>query len=240
MRKKTEEALKLSAAELEVVNKELETFSYSVSHDLRSPLRTLEGFSEMLIQEYGDKLSETGQDYLNRIRKASQTMSQLIDDILKLSRITRAEVHKETIDLNAIVEPIAAELRLTQPDRKAEFIVVPEINVNGDRPLLQILLRNLMENSWKYTSKCPQTRIEVGANRQNGKMVYFIKDNGIGFDMKQADKLFQPFQRLHTSKDYPGTGIGLATAQRVIHRHGGKIWAESEMGKGSTFYFTLD
>jgi PAS domain S-box-containing protein len=245
--KKAEEALKESAAnlkryntELEAANKELETFSYSVSHDLRQPLRTLDGFSEMVIEEYGDKLDEVGKDYLNRIRKAGQTMSQLTDDILKLSRITRAQIHTEKINLSDIARSITDELKSTQPERRAEIIIGPDITVNGDKQLLPILMRNLLENSWKYTSKCPNTIIEFGTLNKDEKRVYFIRDNGIGFNMQYKDKLFQPFQRLHASKDYPGTGIGLATSQRVIYRHGGKIWAESEIGKGATFYFTLD
>ena len=228
-RKKAEEALKRYTAELEAANKELESYSYSISHDLRTPLRTLDGFSEMVIMEYGDKLDETGKDYLNRIRKAGQTMSQLTEDILKLSRITRSEMHKGRVNLSEMTASIADELKALHPERQAEFIIAPDIIVNGDKALLEILLRNLLENSWKYTSKCPDTRIEMGVNLKDGKIVYFIKDNGVGFDMKYYDKLFQPFQRLHTSKDYPGTGIGLATAARVIHRHSGKIWAESEI-----------
>ncbi len=235
-----EERVSQRTAELENANKELESFSYSVSHDLRTPLRTLDGFSEMVIMDYGDKLDEPGKDYLNRIRKASQTMSQLIDDILKLSRITRAEMHRNEVNLSKMAGSIADELKAAQPGRQAEFIIVPDMLVTGDKALLEILLRNLLENSWKYTGKCPDTHIEMGVNRQDGKMVYFIKDNGIGFDMQYKDKLFQPFQRLHSLKEYPGTGIGLATAQRVIRRHGGQIWTESEVGKGATFYFTLD
>jgi light-regulated signal transduction histidine kinase (bacteriophytochrome) len=144
------------------------------------------------------------------------------------------------VNLTEITTVIADELKSSQANRQAEFTIAPDLIVNGDKALLEILLRNLLENAWKYTSKCPHTRIEVGANQQDGKRVYFIKDNGVGFDMKYYDKLFQPFQRLHTGKDYPGTGIGLATAARVIHRHSGKIWAESEIGKGTTFYFTLE
>jgi PAS domain S-box-containing protein len=238
--KKAEENLKRYTTELEASNKELESYSYSISHDLRTPLRTLDGFSEMVIAEYGDKLDETGKNYLNRIRKASQTMSQLTEDVLKLSRITRAEMHKGKVNLTEITTAIADELKASHPERQAEFSIAPDLIVNGDKSLLEILLRNLLENAWKYTSKCPDTRIEVGENRQEGKRVYFIKDNGVGFDMKYYDKLFQPFQRLHTSKDYPGTGIGLATVARVTHRHSGKIWAESEIGKGTTFYFTLE
>jgi PAS domain S-box-containing protein len=234
-----EDKLKRYTSELESANKELESFAYSVSHDLRAPLRTLDGFSEMVVMEYGDKLDETGKDYLNRIRKAGQTMSQLTEDILKLSRITRAEMHNGTVNLSEMAISIADELKATQSDRRAEFIIVPDMMVNGDKALLQILLRNLLENSWKYTGKRTDVQIEMGVSRQDDKTVYFVKDNGIGFDMQYKDKLFQPFQRLHNDKGYPGTGIGLATAQRVVRKHGGDIWAESEMGKGTTFYFTL-
>jgi light-regulated signal transduction histidine kinase (bacteriophytochrome) len=234
-----EENLRRYATQLEASNKELESYSYSISHDLRTPLRTLDGFSEMIIEEYGDKLDETGKSYLNRIRKAGQTMSRLTEDILKLSRITRAEMHRDTVNLSLIAGSIVDELKAAQPERRAQFIITPDITVNGDKALLEILLRNLLENAWKYTSKCSDARIEMGVNFQDSKEVYFIKDNGVGFDMQYKDKLFQPFQRLHTSKDYAGTGIGLATAQRVVRRHGGEIWAESEVDKGTAFYFTL-
>jgi PAS domain S-box-containing protein len=238
-RKQAEEDLKKYTADLEMANRELEAFSYSVSHDLRTPLRTLDGFSEMVIMDYGEKLDETGKDYLNRIRKASQTMSRLTEDILKLSRITRADMRRDEVNLSEMAGSIADELKVAQPGRQAEFIIASDIIVNGDKALLQILLRNLMENSWKYSSQRLNTRIEFGVSHQEARTVYFIKDNGIGFDMKYADKLFQPFQRLHTDKEFPGTGIGLATAQRVIRRHWGEIWADSEVGKGTTFYFTL-
>jgi PAS domain S-box-containing protein len=238
--KRAEEALKKYTNELEAANKELESFAYSVSHDLRTPLRTLDGFSEMVVMEYGDKLDETGKNYLNRIRKAGQTMAQLTEDILKLSRITRAEMHRDEIDLSEMAKSITEELKAAQPQRQAEFIVASGIMVKGDKALLEILLRNLLENSWKYTGQRLNAKIEVGMISQIEKEVYYIKDNGIGFDMKYYDKLFQPFQRLTTDKAYSGTGIGLATAQRVIRRHGGKIWAESEVGKGTTFYFTIE
>ena len=238
--KKQRNYLEKLVSDLEAANKELESFSYSVSHDLRAPLRTLEGFSGMLLEDYGHKLDETGKGYLNRIRKAGQTMSQLIDDMLKLSRITRAEILKEEVNLGDLARTICDELKATQPDRQLECIVDPQIVVNADKQLLEILMRNLLDNSWKYSSKCPITRIEVGSASQNQKKIYFIRDNGIGFDMKYADRLFVPFQRLHSNQEYTGTGIGLAIAQRVTHRHSGKIWAESEVGKGATFYFTLD
>jgi PAS domain S-box-containing protein len=239
-RERAEEVLKQRTAQLEAANRELESFSYSVSHDLRAPLRALDGFSEMVLEDYKDKLDETGKDHLNRIRKASHTMSQLIDDMLKLSRITRAEMLKDEVNLSELAQSIYDELKVTQPERQAEFNIAPLRLVDGDKQLLQILMRNLLENSWKFTSKCSQTRLKFEVNQQDGKKIYFITDNGAGFDMQYADKLFQPFQRLHTNKEYTGTGIGLAIVQRVIQRHGGRIWAESEIGKGTTFYFTLN
>jgi PAS domain S-box-containing protein len=239
-RKAAEEDLRQRTAELEAANKELETFSYSVSHDLRAPLRTLDGFSEMVLEDYGDKLDEAGKDYLNRIRNASHTMSELIEAILKLSRISRAEIHGEKVNLSNITKSIADGLKQSQPLRQAEFIIEPDLIVKGDAALLRIALNNMLENAWKYTSKCSPTRIEFGINEKKGEKVYFIKDNGIGFDMQYKEKLFQPFQRLHTGNEYPGTGIGLATVQRVIKRHNGRIWAESEIGTGTTFYFTLE
>jgi light-regulated signal transduction histidine kinase (bacteriophytochrome) len=239
-RKRTEEELKRYATELEAVNKELESFSYSVSHDLRAPLRTLDGFSEAVLSDYGDKLDETGRDYLNRIRKASQTMSELIDDILKLSRITRTEMHKAKVNLSNLAQSIVEELKANQPERQSQIFIAPEIWVNGDKQLLQVCLDNLLRNAWKFTGKCPEARIELGITEKNGKKVYYIQDNGVGFDMKYVEKLFEPFQRLHSDKEFPGIGVGLATVQRVINRHGGRIWAESEIGKGATFYFTLD
>jgi len=177
----------------------------------------------MVIAEYGDKLDGNGKNYLHRIRKAGQTMSQLTEDILMLSRITRTEMHRDKVNLSEMASSIADELKGAQPERQAEFVIAPGIIVNGDKALLEILLRNLLDNSWKYTSKCSNVRIEMGVNRQDEKSVYFIKDNGVGFDMQYKDKLFQSFQRLHTSRDYSGTGIGLATALRVIRRHGGDI-----------------
>ena len=225
--------------DLEASNKELESFAYSVSHDLRGPLRTVESFSDIVLQDYGDKLDKTGEDYLNRIKEASKKMSQLIDGMLKLSRITRAEILEEKVNLSGMVQSIYDGLKYAHPDRQAEFIIAPEILVNGDLQLLQILMQNLLENAWKYSSKCTHTRIEFGVKSQGNKKVYFVMDNGVGFDMKRADKLFTPFQRLHSNQEYAGTGIGLAIAQRVVQRHGGRIWAESETGKGATFFFTF-
>ncbi len=237
--KKAEEALHVYAQQLENANKELEAFSYSVSHDLRAPLRTMDGFSEAVLEEFGDKLEEAGKDYLNRIRTASQTMSHLIDDILKLSRISRAEMHRDKVNLSNLARSIIEEMQRNHPERQVEIIIAPDLMVNGDLALLRIALNNLLENAWKYTARCSITQIEVGVRTENGSQIYFVRDNGVGFDMRYSDKLFHPFQRLHSSKDYPGTGIGLATVQRVIHRHGGRIWAESVVEKGTTFYFTL-
>ncbi|MHB1483780.1 MAG: sensor histidine kinase, partial [Saccharofermentanales bacterium] len=218
---------------------ELESFAYSVSHDLRTPLRTLDGFSEMVLMEYGDKLDEAGKNYLNRIRRASQTMSQLTEDILKLSRVTRIEMQKDRVNLSELFHLVANDLKQTQPERKIDFIIAPDMIDYGDKALLKILIQNLMENSWKYASDYADTIIEAGYMKEKDRTVYFIKDNGIGFDMNFYDKLFEPFQRLHTDKQYSGNGIGLATAERIINRHGGRIWAESEIGRGTTFYFTL-
>jgi PAS domain S-box-containing protein len=238
-RKRTEEALQKYTRELENANKELESFSYSVSHDLRAPLRALDGFSRAVVEEYGDKLDEQGKDYLNRVRKASQHMSDLINDLLKLSRLSRAEMNIQKVNLSEIAQSILEELRSSQPDRKVEWVISPEVIVRGDNALLTIALQNLLDNSWKFSNKCPQARIEFGITEQNREKIYFVKDNGAGFNMQYSDKLFQPFQRLHSAKDFEGTGIGLATVQRVIRRHGGRIWADSEKGKGATFYFTL-
>jgi PAS domain S-box-containing protein len=238
-RKKAEDDLKRYTIDLEIANKELKAFSYSVSHDLRAPLRAIDGFSNALLEDYEDKLDEPGQDYLNRIRKSCHLMSQLIDDMLKLSRVSRAEMHPEEVNLSEIVRSIIEDLQRSQPERGAEFIISPEIITYGDRSLLDAMLRNLLENAWKFTGKCQQTRIEFGITHQDGIPVYYVKDNGIGFDMKYSDKLFKPFSRLHTQDDYPGTGIGLANVQKIVHRHGGRIWAEAELGKGATFYFTL-
>ncbi len=237
---RAEELLKENNAKLAATNKELEAFSYSVSHDLRSPLRSIDGFSQALIEDYQEKLDETGQGYLKRLRSASQKMGELIDGILKLSRLTRSEMHHVPIDLSALAKEIATRLQETQPERKVKFIIDKELTANGDPQLLRVLLENLLGNAWKFTSKKPKTQIEFSMDRNNGKKAYFIRDNGAGFDMTYADKLFGAFQRLHDAAEFPGTGIGLATAQRIIHRHGGAIWAEGAVDKGATFHFTLD
>lgn len=225
--------------ELAAANKELEAFSYSVSHDLRAPLRSMDGFSQALLEEYTGKLDDQGKDYLGRIRAASQRMAQLIDDMLSLSRVTRSEMHRERVDMGAVAQSIAAELRRAQPERKAEFVVSPGLYADGDAHLLRIALENLLRNAWKFSGKKPEARIEFGVKEYDGRSAFFVRDNGAGFDMAYAGKLFGAFQRLHGMKEFPGTGIGLSIVMRIIHRHGGRIWAEGEVEKGATFYFTL-
>ncbi len=245
-RKATEEAIrKLNqelqehAAKLESANRKLEAFSYSVSHDLRAPLRSIDGFSQALLEDYHDKLDEHGKDYLQRVRLASQRMAQLIDDMLGLSRVTRNEMTHENVDLSAVARAVAEDLRKASPQRAVEFVVPEGLAVQGDPRLLRVLMDNVIGNAWKFTSNQPHPRIEVGALQNNGERCYFVRDNGAGFDMAYASKLFSPFQRLHSQKDFPGTGIGLATVQRVAHRHGGRAWAEGKIGQGAIFYFTL-
>jgi len=235
----TASELKLAKDGVEAVNKELEAFAYSVSHDLRAPLRSIDGFSQIIVEDYQDKIDEQGKSYLERIRSASQRMAQLIDDMLNLSRVSRAEMNIRQVNLGKMAQEIADDLLITYPERKAEFIIQDGIKVQGDSHLLRIVLENLLGNAWKYTSKHTSAHIEFGVQQQDGKLVYFIRDDGAGFEMDYVHKLFGAFQRLHSSTDFPGTGVGLATVQRVIHRHGGKVWAEGEVEKGATFYFTL-
>ncbi|MGE5448762.1 MAG: PAS domain S-box protein [Bacteroidales bacterium] len=225
--------------ELEAINKELEAFSYSVSHDLRAPLRSIDGFSNKILKDYGTLFDEQGKDYFNRVMNASRHMGHLIDDLLKLARISRMELHPEAIDLSEIARNIVAELQETSPERKAEFLIDENLMAKGDRSLIQVVLQNLLDNAWKYSRNSSITRIEFGSLMQDNRTVYFIRDNGVGFDMKYVDKLFGAFQRLHSVAEFEGTGIGLATVNRIIRRHHGTIWAESEINKGTTFFFTL-
>ena len=225
--------------ELTAVNRELEAFAYSVSHDLRAPLRAIDGFSQALLEDYLPELDEQGQDYLRRIQAASRRMGQLINDLLKLSRLTRGEMNYESVNLSLMARKLADELRNHDPQRQVEFIIEPDLVVSGDARLLQIALENLLGNAWKFTSKQPQATIEFGRRNKNGKLTFFVRDTGAGFEMTYANKLFGAFQRLHPAKEFEGSGIGLVTVQRIIHRHGGQIWAEGEVGKGATFYFTL-
>ncbi len=228
-------------AQLESANKELEAFSYSVSHDLRSPLRGIDGWSLALLEDYGPILDEQGQSHIQKVRAEAQRMGGLIDDILKLSRITRAEMNKEDVDLSAIAETVAARLQETKPDnRQVEFAIQKGLTATGDPKLLDVALTNLLENAFKFTGKKQEARIEFGQTVIEGESAFFVRDNGAGFDMTYANKLFGVFQRMHRASEFPGTGVGLATVQRIINRHGGSIWAASEVGEGSTFYFTLD
>jgi signal transduction histidine kinase len=234
-----EERVAQRTAELAAVNKELEAFAYSVSHDLRAPLRSIDGFSQALLEDYDQVLDAIGRDYLHRLRVASQRMAQLIDDLLKLSRITRGEVYRGPVDLSALAYEIAAEIQERDPERQVEFDITPGLIVKADARLLRVALENLFGNAWKFTSRHPRARIELGATEIDGRITYFVRDDGAGFDMTYADRLFGPFQRLHTTGEFQGDGIGLATVQRIISRHGGRIWAEGAVEQGATFYFTL-
>jgi len=235
-----EELVRERTIRLEASNKELEAFSYSASHDLRAPLRTIGGFSQALLEDYEDKLDVQRKDYLIRIRAATEHMAELIEDLLQLSRITRAEMNIEKINLTWIARSVIDELQKSQPQRHVEIRIADGLEETADSRLMRIVLENLLGNAWKFTGKLAQAVIEFGFTKEGEKKVYFIRDNGVGFDMAYADKLFAPFQRLHTDDEFPGTGIGLATVQRIIHRHGGKVWTEGQTGKGATFYFILN
>lgn len=238
--KQAEEKIRLRTAELHAVNDELEAFSYSVSHDLRAPLRAIDGFSQALLEDYSNQLDEQGKNYLDRVRAATQRMGQLIDDMLTLSRITRAEMRRESVNLSAIANDVLEELQKEQPETKVEWHVEPKLVAEGDPQLLRVMLTNLLGNAWKYTGKTAGAKIEFGAKQNtDGVTDFFVRDNGAGFDMTYADKLFGAFQRLHTPDEFPGTGIGLATVQRIIHRHGGKVRGEGVPNQGATFYFSF-
>lgn len=234
-----EQRVQERTAELEIANRELETFSYSVSHDLRAPLRTLDGFSRILLEDYAPRLDAEAQEHLHRIRAASQRMGELIDSLLKLARITRGSLHRVPVNLSLMAQAAADELQQAEPERTAHFHIAPDLMAEADANMLQIALKNLLDNAWKFTSKQPVAEIEFGIKSHNGSPALFIRDNGVGLDMTYANKLFIAFQRFHSATDFPGTGVGLATTQLIIHRHGGRIWAESQPGHGATFYFTL-
>jgi len=234
-----EELVKERTRDLEAANKELEAFSYSVSHDLRAPLRSMDGFSLALLEDYEDKLDKSGKDYLRRVRAGCERMGSLIDDLLQLSRLTRGVMRRETVNLSVLAKSIAKELQQAEPERQVQFEIPPEVIVNGDSTLLQVVIDNLLGNAWKFTNKAQDAKIECGVFQDKSPPVYFVKDNGVGFDMAYADKLFGTFQRLHKSTEFEGSGIGLATVQRIIHRHGGRVWAEGVVDSGATFYFTL-
>ncbi len=238
-RDRLEELVTQRTTQLEAANRELEAFSYSVSHDLRAPLRSIDGFSQALLEDYEGQLDVQGKDFLRRVRAASQHMARLIDDMLTLARVTRAELRAETVNLSTMAQSVADELRKGAPDRQVEFYIASEIFVRGDPQLLRVVMDNLLSNAWKYTSRHPQAKIEFGLLNGGRPKTYFVRDDGAGFEKAYVHKLFGAFQRLHSSKEFPGTGIGLATAQRIVHRHGGRIWAEGDVEKGATFYFTL-
>jgi signal transduction histidine kinase len=234
LRRRAEVELSLSAA-----NEELQAFSYSVSHDLRAPLHTMKGFISFLIEDYKDKFDETGREYLNLIVKNADKMARLIDDMLSLAKISRKDMVTQDINLSALSMTIIDEIKKSQPDRQVEISIQSNLLARGDEQLLKIALTNLLSNAWKYTTKAQRPRIEVGRFVKDSETVFFVRDNGAGFPMEHLSKLFKPFQRLHSDKEFSGTGIGLAIVQRVISRHGGRIWAEGEVGKGATFFFTL-
>jgi light-regulated signal transduction histidine kinase (bacteriophytochrome) len=231
--------LKRRSLELELLNRELEAFSYSVAHDLRAPLITIDGFAQVLADTLRDRLDESDRGHLRHIQDSVSRMHKLIEDLLGLSRIVRAPLLPTTVDLTAIARDIATRLQQAAPERHGEFLISPDLTAEGDTGLLRIVLDNLLANAWKFTSKRAHALIELGATHSTGECVYFVRDNGAGFDTRYAGKLFGPFQRCHSQSDFPGTGIGLATCQRIIHRHGGDIWAEAQLDRGATFYFTL-
>jgi light-regulated signal transduction histidine kinase (bacteriophytochrome) len=236
--------LQQAIIELKAANKELETFSYSVSHDLRAPLRSIDGFSQALLEDCHDQLNESGYDHLRRIRTATQKMGQLIDDLLTLSRVIRSDMHREAVDLSRLASHICTVLQQSHPERQVEFFIQQGLITQGDTRLLQVVLENLLNNAWKFTAKRPHAKIEFAllSSETIGNIstyTYFVRDDGVGFDMAYVDKLFLPFQRLHSTTEFPGNGIGLATVQRIVHRHGGQLWAEGVLEQGATFYFTL-
>lgn len=239
LNRELEQRVKKRTIELEAVNRELTSFAYSISHDFRAPLRALNAFSASLIENYNDQLDKQGLHYLNRIHYNSRYMSDLVDDLLALSRITRAELKEQEVDLSRVAEEIIKDLQDEEPERQVTAAVEPGLSAKGDSSLLKVLLENLIENAWKFSSKEEQAKIEVGLTTVDGDEAFFVRDNGVGFDLAYADKLFGAFQRLHGVNEFPGTGIGLATVQRIVNRHGGQVWAESKVGKGTTFYFTL-
>lgn len=226
-------------AALAAVNRELDSFAYSVSHDLRAPLRGIDGFGQALLEDCGEQLDELGHDYLDRIRGAANLAMELIEGLLMLSRVSRAAIRTETVDLSELGRTIANGLRERFPDRQVTFVGAEGLRARGDPRLLEIVLQNLLENAWKFTSKHSAATIELGAMRNHEGIVYYVRDDGAGFDMEYADKLFAPFQRLHSRADFEGTGMGLASVQRAVNRHGGQVWAEGAVEQGATFYFTL-
>lgn len=237
--RRSERQLKLQSRELQMANDELQSFAYTVSHDLRAPLRSIHGFTEALVEDYADKLDAQGKDYTKRIRAASIRMGCLIDDLLQLSRVGRAQLDYHEVHLSALAHELIQELQAGEPTRNVSVEIQPELRVWGDEPLLRAALQNLLGNAWKFTRNVEHPVIKFGAQAGDGTQTYYVRDNGAGFDMEYADKLFRPFQRLHAESEFEGTGIGLATVARIVRRHGGNIWPESALGKGTTIYFAL-
>jgi signal transduction histidine kinase len=239
LNQRLEERVRTRTSELEVANKEMEAFTYSVSHDLRAPLRTIGGFSQILQEEYVDQLDDQAKHYLDRVLLGAQKMEGLINDLLKLSRSTRGDMHRQDINLSILASEITQELSAEHKERNVTITIQPDVMVYADKRFMRVVLENLLSNAWKYSQNIENARIEIGQLHRQNEDVFFVRDNGAGFDMNYADKLFAPFQRLHSAKEFEGTGVGLATVQRIIFRHGGEVWAEAEINKGATFYFTL-
>ncbi|MEN3308427.1 MAG: hypothetical protein V7603_4629 [Micromonosporaceae bacterium] len=234
-----EERVRQRTAELEAATRELDAFAYSVSHDLRAPLRSLNGFSELLQEDYQDALDEQARDYLRRIQTNASRMAQMIDDLLDLSRASRTELHREPTDLTTLAHDVIGDLRVAEPDRQVQVSIAEALTESGDPHLVRLILQNLLGNAWKFTANRPDARIDFAAAHDGGTQVFVVRDNGAGFDMRFADKLFDAFQRLHTATQFDGSGIGLAIVQRIVNRHGGGIWAHSEPDHGAQFSFTL-
>ena len=231
-----EERVREFAAQADAAARELDGFCYSVSHDLRAPLRSIDGFTHALIETCGQTLDPSAQEYLHRVRAASQRMGQLIDDLLHLSRVGRKEMRVGDVDLAEIAGLIAAQLRSAEPERQVAFVIAPNLRARGDERLLRIALENLLNNAWKFTSKTPRARIEFGRGEKDGRAAFYVRDNGAGFDAAYSEKLFTPFQRLHSVNEFPGSGVGLAIVQRIINRHSGRVWAEGAPDQGATFW----
>jgi light-regulated signal transduction histidine kinase (bacteriophytochrome) len=223
----------------EEANRELEAFNYSVAHDLRTPLRAIDGFCHVVLEDYGDKLDAEARGHLQRVRDAAVHMGRLIDSLLALGRVSRASLHGQRVDLSELARATAERLKESQPDRSVEFVIGDGLRGNGDSALLRAAIENLLNNAWKFTRNQPKARIEFGCVVEGAQPRYFVRDNGAGFDMAYASKLFGVFQRLHSSSEFEGTGVGLATVQRILHRHGGRVWAEGKVGEGACFHFTL-
>jgi PAS domain S-box-containing protein len=234
-----ERRVRARTAELEAANRELEAFAYSVSHDLRAPLRAIDGFSQALLDDWGHMVGPSGHEHVRRVRAATQRMGQLIDDLLQLSQVTRVELQRQVVPLSSLAQAIGDRLQRSQPLRSVELTVTPDLNATGDARLLEVALENLLGNAWKFTARQAQARVEIGVEGRDGQPAYYVRDNGVGFESGYAGRMFTAFQRLHSDEEFPGTGIGLATVQRIIQRHGGKVWAEGAVGQGATIYFTL-